>query len=97
MTEALWTIGPDGRLAAYNGWAGQSAAQIEVGLPADRWPSLLSGGGLLWVCTSGGDLAIVDPAGGRVLTRLTVPTARMPGLVASTGSDAAAVVGPAPG
>ena len=84
MTEALWTIGSAGTLAAYDGWASEPAAQLDVGLPADRWPSLLSGGGLLWVYTSGGDLAIVDPVACRVRTRLTVPQARMPGLVATS-------------
>ena len=89
MTEALWTIGPAGTLAAYDGWTSQPATRIEVGLPEDQWPSLLAGGGRLWVCTSGGELAIIDPVAGRVLIRLTVPTARMPGLVATSHAHGA--------
>jgi hypothetical protein len=80
--EALWTIDGAGTLAAYDGWSGAPAAQVDVG-PTGPWPWLLSGGGLLWVCTAGGRLAIVDPAACGVVTRLTVPQARRPGLVAA--------------
>jgi outer membrane protein assembly factor BamB len=79
--EALWTIGSAGTLAAYDGWTSTPAAQVDVGLPAGLFPpSLGSGGGLLWVYTLDGHLAIVDPAAGRVVTRLTVPQASPPGM-----------------
>jgi outer membrane protein assembly factor BamB len=82
--EALWTIGQTGTLAVYDGWTSTPAAQVDVGLPTDPFaPSLLSGGGLLWVHTIGGHLAIVDPAACSVVTRLTVPSASPPGLVAT--------------
>jgi hypothetical protein len=80
--EALWTASEAGTLAAYDGWTSAPAAQVDVGLPAGPFaPSLLSGGGLLWVYnTIEGHLAIVDPAACRVVTRLTVPSASPPGL-----------------
>jgi hypothetical protein len=79
--EALWTIGEAGVLAAYDGWTSTPAAQVDVGLPAGPLvPSLLSGGGLLWVYTIDGHLAIVDPVACSVVTRLTVPPASPPGL-----------------
>lgn len=80
--EALWTIDGAGTLAAYDGWTSAPAAQVDVG-PTGPWPWLLSGGGLLWVCTTDGRLAIVDPAACGVVTRLTVPEASRPGLVAT--------------
>jgi hypothetical protein len=81
--EALWTIDRAGTLAAYDGWTNAPGAQVDVGLPVGLWPSLLSGGGLLWLHTTDGDLAIVDPAACSVVTRLTVPQASPPGLVAT--------------
>jgi hypothetical protein len=70
-------------LAAYNGWTSTPAAQVDVGLTDLFAPSLHSGGGLLWVYTLGGHLAIVDPAGCSVVTRLTVPQASPPGMGAT--------------
>jgi len=81
--EALWTIDRAGTLAAYDGWTSAPAARVDVSLPADPWPSLLSGGGLLWAYTTDGHLAIVDPVACSVVTRLTVPEAKRPGLVAT--------------
>jgi hypothetical protein len=82
--EALWTVGRAGTLAAYDGWTSTPAARVDVGLPAAPLvPSLLSGGGLLWVHTIDGHLVIVDPAARSVVTRLTVPSASPPGLVAT--------------
>jgi hypothetical protein len=82
--EALWTTDEAGTLAAYDGWTSAPAAQVDVGLPAGPFaPSVLCGGGLLWVYTIEGHLAIVDPATGRVVARLTVPSASPPGLGAT--------------
>lgn len=81
--EALWTNGRACPLAAYDGWTSALAAQVDVGMPAGPWPSLLAGGGLLWVYTIDGQLAIIDPAACRTVIRLTVPQASQPGLVAT--------------
>jgi outer membrane protein assembly factor BamB len=78
--EALWTIGSAGTLAVYDSWTSTPAAQVDVGLTGRFALSLGSGGGLLWVYTLDGQLAIVDPAACSVVTRLTVPQASSPGM-----------------
>ncbi len=71
---------PTGCLRRLDKRAGRTG---RCGYAAGPWPSLLAGGGLLWVYTIDGQLAIIDPAACRTVIRLTVPQASQPGLVAT--------------
>jgi hypothetical protein len=82
VNEALWVADRSGTVRAYDGRVNRVTAQVQTGLASRVLaPTMIAGGGQIWLYSADGQIAIVDPDRARVTGRASVPAADPPGAI----------------